>query len=89
MSQSLCSKALMSVRLVVMDHYMASPIHSLDSLISDFKGTPVRKVPVLRVLEAPPLVKHVAFTFTASSRTCMCPCQEGRARDLCTDLPPP
>ena len=54
MSQSLCSKALISVRLVVMDHYIASPIHSLDSLISDFKGTPVRKVPVLRVFGSTP-----------------------------------
>ena len=54
MSQPLCNKALISVRLVVMDHYIASPIHSLDPLVSDFKGTPVRKVPVLRVFGSTP-----------------------------------
>ena len=54
MSQSQCASALVSVRLVVMDHYMANPVHSLDPLVSDFRGTQVRKVPVLRVFGSTP-----------------------------------
>ena len=54
MSQSQYASALVSVRLVVMDHYMANPVHSLDPLVSDFRGTQVRKVPVLRVFGSTP-----------------------------------
>ena len=54
MSQSQYASSLISVRLVVMDHYMANPVHSLDPLVSDFRGTPVRKVPVLRVFGSTP-----------------------------------
>ena len=54
MSQSQYASALVSVRLVVMDHYMANPVNSLDPLVSDFRGTQVRKVPVLRVFGSTP-----------------------------------
>jgi len=49
MSQSQSEGALISVRLVVVDHYMAEPVSGLDPVISDFRGYNIRKVPVIRV----------------------------------------
>ena len=54
MSQSQPTDALISVRLVVMDHYMASPVPSLDPLVSDFRGYNVKKVPILRIFGSTP-----------------------------------
>jgi len=49
MSQSQSQDALISVRLVVVDHYMSEPVPGLDPLISDFRGYSIRKVPIIRV----------------------------------------
>eukprot|EP00092_Neocalanus_flemingeri_P026221 GFUD01028422.1.p1 GENE.GFUD01028422.1~~GFUD01028422.1.p1 ORF type:complete len:564 (-),score=168.80 GFUD01028422.1:58-1749(-) len=49
MSQSQSQDALISVRLVVVDHYMSQPVSGLDPLISDFRGYSIRKVPIIRV----------------------------------------
>jgi len=38
-----------NVTLVTVDHYVDDPIDGLDSLYSEFWGTSVVKVPVLRV----------------------------------------
>lgn len=38
-----------SVSLVTIDHYMCNPSDGLDSLYSEFWGTPIFKVPILRV----------------------------------------
>ncbi|XP_050532925.1 DNA polymerase zeta catalytic subunit [Daktulosphaira vitifoliae] len=43
------SKIIESVSLVTIDHYMCNPIDGLDSLYSEFWGTQVTKVPVLRI----------------------------------------
>jgi len=52
MSQSQSEGAFVSVRLVVMDHYMAEPISGLDPVVSEFRGYNIRKVPVLRIFGA-------------------------------------
>lgn len=51
MSQSsiIEKKAFVSVKLVTMDHYMASPITDLDVAYSSFRSSITYKVPVLRV----------------------------------------
>lgn len=49
MSQSQSEGALISVRLVLVDHYMSEPVSGLDPLISDFRGYNIRKVPIIRV----------------------------------------
>jgi len=49
MSQSQSEGALISVRLVVVDHYMSEPVAGLDPLVSDFRGYNIRKVPIIRV----------------------------------------
>lgn len=43
------SKIVQSVCLVTIDHYMCNPIDGLDLLYSEFWGTQIVKVPVLRV----------------------------------------
>lgn len=43
-----------SVSLVTVDHYISNPINGLDSLYSEFWGTQVVKVPVLRVFGTTP-----------------------------------
>lgn len=43
------SNVVESVRLVTIDHYMCNPIDGLDSLYSEFWGTQVTKVPILRI----------------------------------------
>ena len=40
---------MFSVRLVVADHYMSSPIPELDVRYSEFRGTEVKQVPVIRI----------------------------------------
>ncbi|XP_033741299.1 uncharacterized protein LOC117328070 [Pecten maximus] len=52
---------MFSVRIVTTDHYQASPISDLDVLHSDFRGSDVYKVPVIRVYGATP----------AGQKTCM------------------
>ena len=54
MSQSQTAEALVSVRLVVMDHYMATPVPTLDPLVSDFRGYNIKKVPILRIFGSTP-----------------------------------
>ena len=50
MSQSSQARAaLISVRLVVADHYMAAPVHGLDPLVSAFSGAEIKRLPVIRV----------------------------------------
>lgn len=46
-SQTVPAEALVSVRLVVVDHYMAPPLPTLDPLVSDFRGYNVKKVLLL------------------------------------------
>lgn len=43
-----------NVSLVTIDHYMCSPIDGLDSLYSEFWGTQIVKVPILRVFGCTP-----------------------------------
>lgn len=43
-----------NVRLVTVDHYIDDPVDGFDSLYSEFWGTPVFKVPVLRVFGSTP-----------------------------------
>ena len=43
-SQAAPAEALVSVRLVVVDHYMAPPVPTLDPLVSEFRGYNVKKV---------------------------------------------
>lgn len=38
-----------NVSLVTIDHYMCNPSDGLDSLYSEFWGTQIHKVPILRV----------------------------------------
>ena len=53
MSQSQFSDAFLSVRLVVMDHYLADPVAGLDPLTSE-RGYEIRRVPILRVFGSTP-----------------------------------
>ena len=53
MSQSQYSDAFISVRLVVLDHYLADPLDGLDPLTSE-RGYDIRRVPVLRVFGSTP-----------------------------------
>ncbi|OWF40745.1 DNA polymerase zeta catalytic subunit-like [Mizuhopecten yessoensis] len=52
---------MFSMRIVTTDHYQATPISELDVLHSDFRGSDVYKVPVIRVYGATP----------AGQKTCM------------------
>ncbi|XP_060083937.1 uncharacterized protein LOC132563202 [Ylistrum balloti] len=52
---------MFSVRIVTTDHYQATPVPDLDVLHSDFRGSDVFKVPVIRVYGATP----------AGQKTCM------------------
>lgn len=40
---------MFSVRLVLADHYMSPPIPDLDVGYSEFRGTEVKQVPVIRI----------------------------------------
>ena len=42
-------EALISVRLVVADHYMAAPVLGLDPLASPFTGVAIKWLPVIRL----------------------------------------
>ena len=42
-------EALISVRLVVADHYMAAPVLGLDPLASPFTGVAIKRLPVIRL----------------------------------------
>jgi len=55
MSQHLVEDpALISVRMVTMDHYMATPIEDLDVTYSSFRSSRIKKVPVLRIFGSTP-----------------------------------
>lgn len=43
-----------NVSLVTIDHYMSSPADGFDTLYSEFWGTQILKVPVLRVFGCTP-----------------------------------
>jgi len=43
-----------NVSLVTIDHYMSNPVDGFDSLYSEFWGTQILKVPVLRVFGCTP-----------------------------------
>lgn len=43
-----------SVRIVTFDHYSAAPISGLDPMCSTFRGSPVSRVPVIRVFGSTP-----------------------------------
>ncbi|KAG1708451.1 DNA polymerase zeta catalytic subunit [Nymphon striatum] len=45
---------LFSVRLVTADYYLSAPIRGLDVCYSDFRGTQVTKVPVIRIFGTTP-----------------------------------
>ena len=56
-----CPSALLSVRLVVVDHYQSDPVAGLDPLVSQFTGYNIKKVPVIRIFGSSP----------AGQRTCL------------------
>ena len=43
---------MLSVRVVTTDHYMAPPVRGVDVCYSEFRGTEVKRVPVLRIYGA-------------------------------------
>lgn len=45
---------MLSVRIVTTDHYLAPPVRGLDVCYSEFRGTEVKQVPVLRIYGATP-----------------------------------
>ena len=65
MSESLlgsqCREALISVRLVVVDHYQASPQPGLDPLVSQFTGYNIKKVPIIRIFGSSPAGQRVCL----------------------------
>ncbi len=46
--------ALISVRIVTIEHCMATPIEDIDVTYSNFRSSRVKKVPVLRVFGSTP-----------------------------------
>ena len=56
-----CPSALLSIRLVVVDHYQSDPVPGLDPLVSHFTGYNIKKVPVIRIFGSSP----------AGQRTCL------------------
>ena len=61
MSQSLSSSKSLSLppcvfscRIVQIDYYLSAPLKDLDVCFSDFRASPLEKVPVLRVFGATP-----------------------------------
>lgn len=40
---------MFSLRIVNVDHYMSSPVPGLDVTYSEFRGAPVRQVPIIRI----------------------------------------
>ena len=65
MSESLlasqCREALISVRLVVVDHYQASPQPGLDPLVSQLTGYNIKKVPIIRIFGSSPADQRVCL----------------------------
>ena len=49
--------AMFSMRVVTTDHYLADPIPGLDVTRSEFRGTEVKKVPILRIFGSTPAGK--------------------------------
>ena len=77
MGESQAEAALLSVCLVVAEHYMAEPVPDLDPLVSEFSGYNVRRVPVIRYQSRP-----VLFTVVAKQGVRVHPCRAD-------GLPPP
>eukprot|EP00798_Chlamydomonas_sp_ICE-L_P022555 gene22555-29680_t len=48
-SQTEPSQALFCIRLVSIDYYMAAPIPGVDVCFSHFEGTPIERVPIVRI----------------------------------------
>ncbi|XP_013200299.2 DNA polymerase zeta catalytic subunit [Amyelois transitella] len=48
------SKPDFSVRITVCDHYLSKPIPGLDVIYSDFRGSDIKQVPILRVFGPTP-----------------------------------
>lgn len=48
------TNVVQNVSLVTIDHYMSNPADGFDSLYSEFWGTQILKVPVLRVFGCTP-----------------------------------
>lgn len=45
---------MFSVRIVTVNYYQGQPIRDLDVAFSDFRGSEVKQVPVLRIFGATP-----------------------------------
>lgn len=43
------SEKMVSIRIINVDFYMSPPIQSLDAMYSEFRGTSVHQVPVIRI----------------------------------------
>lgn len=43
---------MVSVRIVNVDYYLSPPIQSLDVMYSEFRGTSVKQIPVIRIFGA-------------------------------------
>jgi len=48
------ANVVQNVSLVTIDHYMSNPVDGFDSLYSEFWGTQILQVPVLRVFGCTP-----------------------------------
>ena len=61
---SLGDEAFISVRIITMDYYMASPSieinNHFDPVYSRFRSAPIKKVPVLRVFGTTPAGQKVS-----------------------------
>ncbi|XP_048007668.1 DNA polymerase zeta catalytic subunit isoform X2 [Leguminivora glycinivorella] len=54
-TNSFCqTKPEFSVRIVVCDHYLTKPIPGIDVIYSDFRGSDIKQVPVLRIFGPTP-----------------------------------
>lgn len=61
-----------SVSLVTIDHYMSNPADGFDSLYSEFWGTQIVKVPVLRVFGCTPNGDYEDFVFICLKMLAIC-----------------
>ncbi len=60
-SSLLQESAFLSVRILTMDHYQASPLADVDATFSDFRSHVVRRVPVLRIFGSTPAGQKVCL----------------------------
>ncbi|KAG8223007.1 hypothetical protein J437_LFUL000715, partial [Ladona fulva] len=54
-------KTMFSVRIITADHYMCQPLPDLDVIYSDFRGTEVKQVPVIRIFGSTPRGEKVCL----------------------------